>query len=727
MRQGTQEDLRDLKRSSHNGVLRNRPGTDADCDLTGGSWMQVDLAEFRGIFFDEAADHLEVLDEISRALVATPQDIELVNRLFRSVHSVKGAATSFGVESVADFAHHIENCLEQVRTGRVAATVEIADLILNAVDLLNGVVEAAKNDLPPPAVTDDFVGQLQAINTQEALSEPSKVVKKTPTEVSFSADEDLLRDFLNEAAEHLDSAEQVLLEGGEGTATAEAIGTLYRAFHSIKGVAGFLGLDDILAVTHAAESLFDRARSGALHVTATVVDTVLVCIDALRRQLSLAEQWLEHRGPLARDRHVANIVEEVNRVAEHQTQATPEPATLEPISSDTELSTGHRTAQENIKVDRQRLDQLINVIGELVIAESMVQIEFAEHTLTSRSLPELRKIARELQDLSLSLRMVPVRGIFQKMSRVARDVARKVGKRVAFRFEGAETELDKSMVDRIGDPLVHMVRNAVDHGIETPEQRIANEKHPEGHLVLRAYHKDGSVCIEIEDDGRGLDRDAIRHKAIERGLLQEGADLPDRDIYNLIFEPGFSTAKTVTDISGRGVGMDVVRKNIESMQGFAQISSLPGEGATFSLWLPLTLAIVDGLLVQVGDNTYVLPITSVIESLRPVNADIRRVAGRGELLVLRGESIPLVHLHKVFDVTPHFTDPCHGLLVIVENRGKRMALFVDQLVSQQQVVMKSLEANYQRVEGISGATILGDGSVALIIDTVALQRLAFVH
>ncbi|MBI2481715.1 MAG: chemotaxis protein CheA, partial [Planctomycetia bacterium] len=453
----------------------------------------------------------------------------------------------------------------------------------------------------------------------------------------------------------------------------------------------------------------------------------LVCIDALRRQLSHAEQWLKHRGSLRRDASLTSIVEELNRAAACQIKPAQEAATSEPVTSEAEISQSRRAAQENIKGDRERLDQLINVIGELVIAESMVQIEFAEHRLTSRSLPELRKIARELQDLSLSLRMVPVRGIFQKMSRVARDVARKVGKKVAFRFEGAETELDKSMVDRIGDPLVHMVRNAIDHGIETPEEREATEKTPEGHLVLRAYHKDGSVCIEIEDDGRGLDRDAIRRKAIERGLLPEGADLPDRDIYNLIFEPGFSTAKSVTDISGRGVGMDVVRRNIESMQGFAQISSLAGEGATFSMWLPLTLAIVDGLLVQVGDNTYVLPITSVIESLRPLSADLRRVAGRGELLVLRGESIPLVRLHEVFDVAPHLTDPCQGLLVIIENRGKRMALFVDQLVSQQQVVMKSLEANYQRVEGISGATILGDGSVALIIDTVALQRLAFVH
>ncbi|MDA1050177.1 MAG: chemotaxis protein CheA [Planctomycetota bacterium] len=689
--------------------------------------MQVDLAEFRTIFFEEAADHLEVLEEISRALVAAPGDIELINRMFRSVHSVKGAATSFGVEPVVEFTHHLEDCLERVRCGQVTPTLEIVELIVGALDLLQGVIEAAKSDQPAPAAAAELVELLRAATASAANATSLAVATETPLEVPFSADEDLLREFLDEAAEHLDTAEQVLLDVGEGVATEDAISTLYRAFHSIKGVAGFLSLDDIHAVTHAAETLFDRVRSGHLRVNAAVVDTVLVCIDALRRQMSLAEQWLRHRGSLTRDARLANVLQELSLVDAHQAEEELAAPSSEPVSAATASPASRHGAQENIKVGRERLDQLINVIGELVIAESMVQIEFADHELTSRSLPELRKIARELQDLSLSLRMVPVRGIFQKMSRVVRDVARKVGKRVTVRFEGEETELDKSMVDRIGDPLVHMVRNAVDHGIETPEQRTAADKNPEGLLVLRAYHKDGSVCIELEDDGRGLDRDAIRRKAIERGLLQPSDDLPDRDIYNLVFEPGFSTAESVTDISGRGVGMDVVRKNIESMQGFAQISSLPGEGATFSMWLPLTLAIVDGLLVRVSDNTYVLPISSVIESLRPARADIRRVAGRGELLVLRGESLPLVRLHELFNVTPHMTDPCDGLLVIINNRGKRMALFVDQLIAHQQVVMKSLEANYERVAGISGATILGDGSVALIVDTPALHRLAFSH
>ena len=691
--------------------------------------MQVDLAEFRELFFEETVDHLEVIEEIASAFVAAPQDLELVNRIFRSVHSVKGAATSFGVEPVVEFTHHLENCLERIRNGQIAATADIVEMVIRGLDFLPEVIENAKNDQPMPPTAAGLIARLQEATSIEAIPAPraSSAAQETPSEVPFSADEHLLRDFLEEAVEHIDIAEQVLLDIGGGAASPDDIGCLYRAFHSIKGVAGFLGLDDIHAVTHAAESLFDRARAGNLRVTVTVVDTVLVCVDALRRQVAFAERWLENQGSLKRDVCLTNVLQELNGVNNRQAAEERTDTLASFVETTTESPVARQAAHENIKVGRERLDQLINVIGELVIAESMVQIEFADHQLSSRSLPELRKIARELQDLSLSLRMVPVRGIFQKMSRVARDVARKVGKRVSVRFEGEETELDKSMVDQIGDPLVHMVRNAIDHGFETPELRTANGKAPDGHLVLRAYHKDGSICIEIEDDGRGLDRDAIRQKAVERGSIDEGDDRTDREIYNLIFEPGFSTAQSVTDISGRGVGMDVVRKNIESMQGFAQITSLPGEGATFSMWLPLTLAIVDGLLVQVSDNSYVLPITSVIESLRPEQADIRRVAGRGELLVLRGASVPLVRLHNLFNVTPQFTDPCDGLLVIIENRGKRMALFVDQLVAQQQVVMKSLEANYERVEGISGATILGDGSVALIVDTAALHRLAFSH
>ncbi len=689
--------------------------------------MQVDLAEFRDLFFEEALEHIEVLEGLACNLVAAPDDFENIDRMFRTIHSVKGAATSFGIDQVVDYSHHVENLLDSMRSGQRSLTSEVVDLMVCALDTLGTVVEYAKKDKSTTDVTADIVSKLKQATANAVDVVTSTSPTSTVPAVLFSADEGLVAEFLEESAEHLDSAESILLEVGAGVAGPEDVGALYRAFHSIKGVAGFLGLDDIHSVTHAVETLFDNARSGSLRVQGSITDTVLACIDAIRNQTSLVEEWLEHQGKLKRDVTLESILLDLSKAAEASPSDEADSPSIASLDSTATPAKHRSVSHENIKVDRERLDQLINVIGELVIAESMVQIEFDDHQMTSRSLPELHKIARELQDLSLSLRMVPVRGIFQKMSRIARDVARKVNKRVSLRFEGEDTELDKSMVDQVSDPLVHMVRNAVDHGLETAEERVAAGKSPEGLLVLRAYHKDGSVCIELEDDGRGLDRDAICRKAIESGLLQEGNDLPDRDIYNLIFEPGFSTAKAVTDISGRGVGMDVVRKNIEAMQGYAQISSLPGEGATFSMCLPLTLAIVDGLLVQVSDNTYVIPITAVSESLRPAEADIRRFAGRGEILFLRGESIPIVRLHEVFQVETEIHNPSDGLLVIIKNRDKRMALFVGRLVNQQQVVMKSLEANYEQVDGVSGATILGDGGVALIVDTAAIHRIALVH
>jgi two-component system chemotaxis sensor kinase CheA len=684
--------------------------------------MQVDLAQFRTIFFEEAADHLEIIEESLQELAAAPGDPELVKRVFRSVHSVKGAANSFGLSEITDFAHHLENCLDQVRSGQAAPTDELTQLLIRSNKLLQALITAAQEDGDTPA---ELAAVIQELAATASLNDPMRV-KSEPTKrvvkETFDADVELMNEFVADAHEHLETANELLLAIEDSPSSRVNIDGLYRIFHTIKGVAGFLGLDELQALTHQAEAVLGRAREGELELVGSSADAVFRSVDALARQLQFAERWLGSGGTLERDPALSGLLDELKDI---QHRADEEPTTVS-VSDEPSAVPDPRpnSLQENVKVDRERLDQLIDVIGELVIAESMVQIEFVEFQLTSRSLPVLSKIARELQDLSLSLRMVPIRATFQKMARIVRDVARKLGKKVTVRFEGEETELDKSMIDQIGDPLVHMVRNAVDHGIETPDRRKAAKKCPQGQLVLRAFHKGGNVCIEIEDDGRGLDRDVIRCKAVERGLIRDSDELSDRQIYNLVFEPGFSTAQAVTEISGRGVGMDVVRTNIESMQGLAEINSLPGEGATFSMWLPLTLAIVDGLLVRLGHSTYVLPLTSVVESLRPTRDTVRQIVDRGQVLVLRGETIPLVPLHQLFNLPAAVTDPCEGLLVVIENRGKKLALMVDHLVGQQQVVMKSLEANYEKVEGVSGATILGDGSVALIVDTAALHRLA---
>ncbi len=380
---------------------------------------------------------------------------------------------------------------------------------------------------------------------------------------------------------------------------------------------------------------------------------------------------------------------------------------------------------ETVRVDRRRLDDLINQIGELVIGASMVEQELigVNSGLALDSMSALGKIVRDLQEMSLSLRMVPIAATFQKMNRVLRDVAKKLGKQIEFITEGDDTELDKSVVDQIGDPLIHMVRNAADHGIEMPDVRVAAGKAPEGTVRLRAFQQGGNIYIELSDDGKGLDKTRILSKAVERGLVAPDANLSEQEIYNLIFLPGFSTASEVTELSGRGVGMDVVRRNVEALQGSVSVRSVPGQGSTITVRLPLTLAILDGLLVRLGQEVFIIPLLSVVESVSVQPRDIRPIVGVGEVISLRGEVVSLLRLNRVLRM-PGGSNEDQGLLVIVEDQGRRLALLVDELLGQQQVVIKNLEANFRKVPGVAGATILGDGRVALILDIFGLSHMA---
>jgi two-component system chemotaxis sensor kinase CheA len=395
------------------------------------------------------------------------------------------------------------------------------------------------------------------------------------------------------------------------------------------------------------------------------------------------------------------------------------------------LRTQNSTVQvkETVKVDADRLDRLVEMIGELVIAESMVsQSSKSGQMGTSgflRHLNELDKITRELQQMGMSLRMVPLRATFQKMARLVRDLSKKSGKQVEFVMAGEDTELDKTVVDRIGDPLVHMIRNAVDHGLEAcPDDRVRAGKNATGRVELRAFHKGGNIYIEIQDDGRGLDRDAILAKGRERGLIADGETPSDRDIYNLIFHPGFSTAKKVTDVSGRGVGMDVVKRNIDSLRGQVEIRTEVGKGSTFSIRLPLTLAIIDDMVVRVGAERYIIPTLSVLISIRPEPSQLSTVLGRGQLLSHQGREIPLFRLDEVFHIGGAEKDPTKALAVVVEDDGRHVVLLVDELLGQQQIVIKSLGESVRGITGISGGAIMPDGKVGLILDVGGVIRLA---
>lgn len=585
----------------------------------------------------------------------------------------------------------------------------------------------------------------------------------------------LINEFCAEAVDHLEGADRHLMTIEANPADREALNAVYRAFHSIKGVASMLGLEVMRTVAHEAENLLNLARDGKVLLRGQALELAFASVDTLKRQMEFARDWASAKGPIPPDPAIPDLLAGLRRVCESggdpapaavpatppetppDTTAatppapapapTPEPAASPPVTptaavpeppqaptptaaAAAPVAAPARRAvaeKETVRVDKDRLDKLINTIGELVIAQSMAQeelLELARHTGGhSRALEELSKISRDLQELSLSLRMVPMHATFQKLARLVRDLSKKMAKPVELEVHGEETELDKTVVDQLGDPLLHMVRNALDHGLEPPDERVAAGKKPVGRLSLRAYHQGGSVYIELADDGRGLDRDRILKKAIEKGLVAENQRPSDSEIYALIFAPGFSTAAKVTDVSGRGVGMDVVRRNVEALQGSILIRTRKGEGTTFTIRLPLTLAIVDGLMVGLGDDVYVLPLLSVVESFRPRPADIRTVTGRGELLIARGETVPLLRLHRLLGRPARVTDPCRGLVVLVEDQGKKCALLVDDLLGQMQAVVKSLDANYRRVEGLAGATILGDGRVAMILDVHGLTRL----
>lgn len=556
------------------------------------------------------------------------------------------------------------------------------------------------------------------------------------------ADPELLQDFLVEAGEDLDRAEEALMELEVDPEAREALDTVFRAFHTIKGTSAFLGLAMISELTHHAESLLDRVRGGELTFSGKVADLCLRSVDVVRALLEMAGEGGEDEAPES----LFPLVEDLEaacawRPGEEEGEggafgsSAPRPGDDDEEDADRRRSGGGSTlgkasgAQEaSVRVRTDRLDRLIDTVGELVIAQSILS---QEGSITSRENEELArkvshtgKIVRELQDLSMSMRMVPLRGTFRKATRLVRDLAARSGKRVRFEAEGEETEIDRSMVDVLGDPLVHMIRNSMDHGLETPEERMASGKPGEGVVRLRAYHEGGNVVVQLSDDGRGLNRERILSRARERGVVEPGRTLSEQEINQLIFAPGFSTAETVTDLSGRGVGMDVVRRNIESIRGRIEVHSEEGAGTTVSLILPLTLAITDGMLVRVAEERFLIPTLAIEVTFRPGAEAVSSVAGKGEMVISRGELLPLFRLSRVLGVRGGVATPEEGIAVVIAEGGLRYALLVDELLGQQQVVAKSLGAGIGRVEGISGGAILGDGTVGLLLDPVGIQKAA---
>lgn len=531
--------------------------------------------------------------------------------------------------------------------------------------------------------------------------------------------------FFEEAQEHLDSMESLLLALDVGNPEDEQLNAIFRAAHSIKGSASTFGFPDMAAVTHELETLLDRVRKKELALTEETVDITLVAKDLLRNQLAFHQG-----GETVDEADIKSICSAIQKLASGENTAVEQKPKVAEITEASDVVTAKvtatSTASASIRVGVEKVDQLINLVGELVITQSMLaqtaQVEFIENERLYERLQQLERNTRELQESVMSIRMLPVSSVFSRFPRLVRDLAGQLGKQIELRTFGEATELDRGVIEKITDPLTHLIRNSVDHGIEMPDQRVENGKSAKGILTLSAFHQGGSVIIQIKDDGAGLNRDRILNKARERGL-NVTENPTDQEVWALIFAPGFSTADVVSDVSGRGVGMDVVRRNIESLGGRVDIASETGLGTTITIRLPLTLAIMDGMSIGVGDQLYIVPMTAIIESLRPAASDIKFIAGQGRLVFVRGEYLPMIALYDVFGLKPAQKNPEDGILVIVDTELGRAALFVDELLGQRQVVIKSLESNYRKVPGISAATIMGDGSVSMILDVSETVRL----
>lgn len=599
------------------------------------------------------------------------------------------------------------------------------------------------------------------------------------------ADPGLTADFVRESLEHLENADVVLMSLESDPSDKEAINGLFRAFHTIKGVAGFIGFKTIQAFAHGTENLLDLVRQGSVPLDTRIIDVAFAAVEVLRRRM----QWAAAHGGQAAPEEIAEelraVLERVEAAAEGRPDGAPAPAlppaepgmrlgeilmaagTVPPeamevalraqtearerplgetlvkesgipakevglalrsqkLARDTQV-TQVAAVKETVKVEADRLDRLLDAIGELVIAETMIfqsrELKGMSSPALSKQMVALDKITRELQKMGTSLRMIPIRPVFQKMAKLARDLAKKSGKNVEFQCFGDETELDKTVVDKIGDPLVHMVRNSVDHGIEPDAAaRTAAGKPAQAKVILRAFQKGGNVCIQIQDDGRGLNREAILRKARERGLIQdEGFSLSDGEVWAFIFEAGFSTAAQVTDVSGRGVGMDVVRRNIEELRGRIDIESRAGIGTTFSIWLPLTMAIIDGMIVRVRGQRLIFPTLSILRivPLRP--EETRAFLERGEMVLMQGELIPVFNLAEYVPGGQSGASD-RALAVIVECGARKAGLLVDELLGQQQVVVKGLGESLKHLPGVSGGAILSDGTVGMILDVDGLLQ-----
>ena len=697
--------------------------------------MTIDMSQFFQVFFDEAEEGLAEMEKLLLAVNVSDPDSEDLNAVFRAAHSIKGGAATFGLSDLAEITHVLESLLDRIRQGEMALTAQHVDAFLAAKDILKSMLDGHRHGA---VVDQEAVADVRML--LQSLSKGATVQPKGAAPQPLVGPGGVHRYRIElPAVSERDAealAQEMTLLGKLEKSKSEDDHWVFvldtaQSVDDIVAICSFIVNADDLKISQAVAAPSKEEQQGygffAPFVPLDATDeergygffAPFVPLNATDRERGYG--FFEPFVPL-HDTDKPKPAEVERETEEHTLPLT------EAVEKKAAKADGKPAAHESssIRVGVEKVDQLINLVGELVITQAMIEQRTGaldpmlhEHLLNSVS--QLTRNTRDLQESVMSIRMMPMDYVFSRFPRMVRDLATKLGKRVEFVTHGAATELDKGLIERIVDPLTHLVRNSIDHGIELPEARLAAGKTDYGTLSLSAEHQGGNIIIEVTDDGGGLNRDKILAKARQQGMPVSDT-ISDGDVWQLIFEPGFSTAEQVTDVSGRGVGMDVVKRNILAMGGAVDIRSSKGFGTTISISLPLTLAILDGMSIRIGLEIYILPLGYVVESLQPATQDIKDISGQGQVIKVRGEYLPLIPLYQIFNIEPTFTDPSQGLVVILESDGKKAALFVDDLVGQQQIVVKNLESNYRKVAGISGATILGDGGVALIIDVAALLR-----
>jgi len=657
--------------------------------------MNMDMQRFHATFFEESREGLEAMEAGLLSLEQGNRDGDLINSIFRAAHSIKGGSATFGFDAIAGMTHVLETLLDELRAGQRAVSPPAVDAMLASVDVLRALLAEAEHGTPAdPAAVQAMKDRLNAVlSGQEAPAAAAPA-----TAAAAEAEPDGWKIGFTPAPSLFMSGNDPLRILRE----LEHLGPLEIACR-MERLPGFEQIDPLEAYLAWDLGLIGKVpRSAVDDVFAWVVDDCELDIQPMQRTAVPVDAVAIATQP------VAAVV---------ASGAQPPAATAAPAANDA-------AAETSIRVSVDKIDGLINLVGELVITQAMLKqvsglLDQAQCERLFAGLDLLERNTRDLQEAVIGVRMLPVDAVFRRFPRLVRDLSARLGKQVRLRTVGEGTELDKGLIERIADPLVHLVRNSIDHGLELPDVRAQAGKDETGTITLAASHQGGHIVIEVSDDGRGLNRDRILAKAAERGLAVP-ENPTDAQVWDLIFQPGFSTAEAVTDLSGRGVGMDVVRRNIQALGGEVQLESAAGHGTRVVIRLPLTLAILDGMAVSVGEETLILPLTYVLEALQPQAEDVRTVAGDGRVLRVRGEYLPIVALNDYYRYgDQRNADP---LVVVVEADGQKLALEVDELIGQQQVVVKNLENNYRRIEGISGATILGDGRVALIVDVGGLVR-----